>query len=436
MHMPSPHRKWFERSGKTGEAIVRTRAHIYNKSAKHHQTIIPTTTAHGALILGAIPTITQLGKISVENGGRPITRISLLASDEEGAMGYGDDPIHIELFDHSVLDPSTGKNISIDKMQEHIQAIFEQTQNPESVLYCHCMAGHSRSFTTVLSLLYSHPELLTDSNLKPKGTYPSLKEISVFVERIRPVVKGIDEKKAPQQGFLGLMALDTATKRLEKMNTITPETFKSTAQDIAFMLHSSLDRGFRKISDVKKQEQNFAQLYALYQKNGRNLLLDMFSTTKSTDAGKNFDELSLAQQAHFAILTKKLEATHKKLELPLGYSPLKCATKAMEKPEELTTGDQIELLRAFGDALFAKEDIIYIAERLMSGSKTDRHHNTTQLAELLGLAKDKNIPGIGRDILDIVGLLNKNKQTEFHEALVAYETASSITHTPSPRQEP
>ncbi|CAL7961627.1 conserved hypothetical protein [Gammaproteobacteria bacterium] len=409
----SPYAKWYNAQG-----LTPIRTFLKNKSATHHNTIIPPIENRGTLILGAIPTQAMLDRISMENSGLAVTRVSLLADDEESSTDYEvtQKSIHLSLFDHSSMDANTGTNMTLAEVQKKMGEVADG-MNAGNVVYFHCMAGYTRSCFGVVIFLYLHPEFLKGVNGE-FGEPPSLQEIASFVKKQRPEVTVLDDLKSEQKGLLGIVALNQYSEILQSQKAedlnLDANKAKRIAQDIVFMLHAPLDRGFRDESDRTKQEENLAELYKIYKQAGHNLLLNMLPLGR-------FGQFSPSEQAHFAILAQSLVSrgvvTKEGLEADLGCPLSTLVQKATENHSKLTSGDQVELLRTFGsDVRFNFADVV---AKIVAGNSIDRHNAGIQLAELLRVAKDNNLLPNDKKIIErFVDKLNTEEVRSFDNRLV------------------
>lgn len=414
----SPFAKWYNANG-----FNPLRIFVKNRSATHHNTIVPVTEKRGTLILGAVPTQSMLDKISEENGGLKVARVSLLTSDEESSINYDvtQKSIHMSLFDHSAMDAKTGENITLAEVKSKMDEVAGE-MNAGNVVYFHCMAGHSRSCFGVTSFLYLHPEFLAgvSGNF---GNPPSLQEIASFVKQRRPEVTELEGLKSGQKGLLGIIALNQHCERLRSRKegdlNLDVNTVKRITQDIAFMLHAPLDHGFRDESDRTKQEENFAELYTACKQAGHNILLNLLPEGLGTL--ERFNQLSPSEQAHFAILAQNLVSrgavTQSDLEAELGCSLVMLAQKAAESRSKLTAGDQVELLRSFG--VGAGLGFTDIAARIVAGNSVDKYNAGVQLAELLHVAQENNLlPGDKKVIERFVDQLSAKELSDFENRLI------------------
>ncbi|MEI8054450.1 MAG: hypothetical protein WCH10_00395 [bacterium] len=408
----SPYARWYN-----AQKLTPIRAFLESKSAAHHNTIIPPIGNHGALILGAIPTQAMLDRISSENGGLTVTRVSLLTNDEESATDYEvtQKSIRLSLFEHSSMDASTGTNIALVEVQQKMDEVADGL-SAGNVVYFHCMAGHTRSCFGVITFLCLHPEFLKGVS-EELGEPPSLQEIAALVKKQRPEVTVLDDLKSGQKGLLGVVALNQYSKT-ENLN-LDANRAKRIAQDAVFMLHAPLDRGFREKSDRTKQEENLAKLYKTYEQAGYNFLLSMLP--EGVGMLRRFGQLSPSEQAHFVILAQGLVSmgavTKEDLEKDLGYHLLALVHKATENCSKLSAGDQVELLRAFG--VGAGFDFADVAARIVAGNSIDRHNAGVQLAELLRIAKDNDLlPDSEKPVEYFIGQLSVEETRNFSSRLV------------------
>lgn len=412
----NPHLAW-------GDAIP-TRVKVFWKEKvapmigkHHHDLIIPLTVNHSSWSLGAQPgefSIRALYKNEGE-GKRKVHIVSMLATDErvlteankmfDGQTGIAVKPDRMPWFDHTAIATTTGKNQTVAAMrlfQEPLYAEFNQTP-PNTVFYCHCMAGKSRSLIETLAFIYFYPDknrlfdfsaagwtkiALADDLKKQLQDYPSFTEIVEFVKSRRPQVKSLSEMDGDQAGFLGLLTLGKAADDLAVIQQRELSRLYKDAQNIGLMLKAPLDFGYRDAADRKAQEIAFAKIYPAYKQRKLDLLMAMIVPINEIDP-KDYQEneeafydrfikLSASEQARLTILMQGLAANGCDLQ-PLK-SPLNYALIAITQLEKLTAGDQVELLRAFGPMA----DLNYksATNKIIHGTKVDRYHATIQLQEL------------------------------------------------------
>ena len=410
----NPFAKWYNK-----DAFTPIRAFFKNKKTNHHNTILPQTQNHGPLILGAIPTQEMLNKIAEENDNPIIVRVSMLTHGEESAIHYNEpqNSIHISLFDHSAMNSKTGKNITIEEIQEQMDKVANNMKEGKAI-YFHCLAGHSRSCFAIVSYLYLHPEFLDGTGL---SNPPTLREIASYVKKQHPEVTNIDELKSGQKGLLGLLALNEHTKRLkEKTTSLDTDEAKKIAEEISFMLYAPLDNSFRKSSDRTKQEENFAELYTIYKQAEKNLLLQMLP--KGINTLDSFTKLSSSEKAHFLILAQCLiskgATTKEDLEKELGYTIEFLVQRTTAKTDELTSGDMVELFRTFGATTGLT--FIDIATKITTGNNIDRYNAGTQLAELLSIAKNNNLIPHDQSIINyFIKKLSSEEQDNFDDRMAS-----------------
>lgn len=356
----------------------------------HHHIIIPQTKNHAAWILGAQP-----GKHTIENlykaagKQKKIHLISMLHPEEmvlreQDLISYQNTGILETIdrkpwFDHGTLNVTTGKNQLVESwltFQATLHHKFATVSDQESntIFYCHCMAGKSRSLVTTISFiyLYPHQEQLFDFENWPKKIHskipvelknrlrnqPTISEIAEFVKIERPCVNSLLTMDGDQAGFLGLIALAKNVQDLMESNyTRSINAYYREAQDIGLMLIAPLDKAFRDPTDREQQEKNLLLAYAAYQKVGINLLMAMVIPPSeriySKDSAqieifeKYFERLEPSLQARFAILGQTLKNRGCNLT-PLNQEPVTYATIALHHANKITAGDQVELLRTFG----------------------------------------------------------------------------------------
>jgi len=318
----SPCRKWYD--------CIPTILKAWFKQGKQHHNAI----YDNYLILGAVPTkinIKNLNKYSQEG----IVIVSLLTNKEQKSTIYKNNSkvlfYNIPLFDHSMIDATTGLNVTYKKFKEAMLAIKQDAKN--RIIYVHCMAGKSRSQIATIAYLYL--------NGIPKPKMPSY--IARYVKLKRKVVKDLEQMEGDQPGFLGLMTLLTEEQRIaDNKSLLTCDQYCfSCAQNIGLVLKYPLDYGFRDADDIKQQIESFKSIYSMFKAVDRDLLPGMLIGIDKDSLGHKADFLALnaRAKARFAILANKVKATDIALE---------CAKIALKQAKELSVGDQIELLREFG----------------------------------------------------------------------------------------
>lgn len=427
------------------------------RKSSHHNTIISKTDEHGAVVLGAIPT-----KETQHDMLQGKIRVSMLTADEESGMSYVADDNHptvyIPLFDHSVIDPTTGKNITFDKFNQAMQTLKNTADQGNKDVYFHCMAGKSRSQIATIAYLYLNGQtslsLSLDEVKKNMGWWQRLKlrfskektralqaeidqlnqrlnkdplpgDIAKYISFMRPDAKKLhkmSKQDADQAGFLGLMTLRKEASKF--LDTSGPEGLSKennrhirVARDIGLMLQASLDSAFRDDNDRKSQEEAFVKMYEIYanQTPHINLLQLMIGSTKA-DYSERFAALSSNSQARFAILAQMLIAPpyKKTIGLPSQYStPEDCAKKALGNIEKIFVGDQVELLRTFGE--MKNNGLTYenVANKIVSGGSVDQYNSGIQLAELFYVVKSQATADDVEKIKPFVDKLNLQEQYAF-----------------------
>lgn len=318
----SPCRKWYDRI----PVILKA----WFKQGKHHHSAI----YDNYLILGAVPTKTNIKNLNKYSKDGTII-VSLLTNKEQKSTIYKNNPkvlfYNLPLFDHSMIDATTGLNITYQKFKT---AMLEIKQNANNrIIYFHCMAGKSRSQIATIAYLYF--------NGIPKPKMPSY--IARYVKLKRKVVKDLERMEGDQPGFLGLMTLITEEQRIaDNKSLLTCDQYCfSCAQNIGLVLKYPLDYGFRNDTDIEQQFESFKSIYNMFKAVDRDLLQDMLIGIDKDSLGYKADFLALnaRAKARFAILASKVKATSIALE---------CAKIALKQAKELSVGDQIELLREFG----------------------------------------------------------------------------------------
>lgn len=318
----SPCRKWYDR--------IPTILKAWFKQGKRHHSAI----YDNYLILGAVPTkinIKNLQKYSQDG----VVIVSLLTNKEQKNTIYQNDPkvlfFNIPLFDHSMIDATTGLNVTYQKFKAAMLAIKQAAK--DKIIYIHCMAGKSRSQIATIAYLYL-------SGI-PKPKMPI--QIARLVKIKRKVAKELENMEGDQPGFLGLMTLINEEQKIanNKSLLIDDKYCFFCAQNIGLILKYPLDYGFRDADDLKQQIESFKSIYNMFKAVDRDLLCGMLIGIDKDSLGFEADFLALntRAKARFAILANKVQAT--------GFA-LACAKIALKKAKELSVGDQIELLREFG----------------------------------------------------------------------------------------
>lgn len=391
-------------------------------------------------LFGAAPSQRTLDATGIEKN--KIIRVSLLDNVEEETLKPKNEekkPIHLSTFDHTTIDPNTGKHITVEQMKGLARAVTEERVKGNTV-YVHCMAGHSRSMGAVISCLYLDPEWLIKArnnqmlqdipeDLKkrlndPDG--PLSSDIAEYVKLKRPEATKFNKLGKDRLGLLGLMTLDQELIKFKSNPLLVTKDSRTlrVAQNIGFMLHAPLDRGFRDEQDIEKQYSDFREIHKIYSGQNINLLEKMLlplsnGDRKGNDTGKlykeNLEALSPSAKAHFAILAAKVGANSSVLPPAPYNTPELCALEALKDAKKLSVGDQVELLREFGNSKSFKKlgPITFesVANRIVSGSKLDRYHAGTQLAELLLVGKDD--PNNKKIINQAFNKLSRKEQSNF-----------------------
>jgi hypothetical protein len=327
----------------------------------------------GGLILGAIPTKDTLRRLKKHFPN--LVRVSLLTFEEESWMGYEKNnnisTISIPLFDHGVISAIDGKNIAYNEFKQKLDDIAVAMCDGKDI-YIHCMAGKGRSFISVILLLYFHPELLENEAVNSKPL--TIKELVEFVRKKRPIAKKLHKLEGDQAGFLGLAALRRISDLITSNDTLTAKELRQMTQDVSFVLGIPFDRGYRNETDLKQQKDSFKRLYVAYNRitkqdllifillNKNNLTYDYYNGLKTEEIIFDlFNKLKINEQAHFAILTKEAQEAAKETQTTcdnkhstISFIPaIRFAQLAVQNSLrsgiKLTIGDQVELLREFGE---------------------------------------------------------------------------------------
>lgn len=445
----SPHKKWFN-----ARWLLVLRSTLANNTRQAYNEIAT------GLLFGAAPNQKTLDTIGKTIDINTMVRASLLDNDEENILkpkGKENEPIRLSTFDHSTLNPNTGKHITVDDMKAFVRAVANERAKGNSV-YIHCMAGRSRSMEAVTSCLYLDPqwiELAIQSDAKnmalqeklgddlrkrlydPYGPLPS--DIAEYIKIKRPEATQFSKLGMDRTGFLGLMTLSQEIITFKKPPLSTPmsdDRIKRAAQNIGLMLQAPLDSGFRDRYDIYQQKKDFAEMYKIYVEKGMNLLEQMLVPIgkDSRSYKENFEALSPSAKARFAILAAKVGADESRL--PAGYpNPVFCALATIGNVKNLSVGDQVELLREFGsNAIFMRNGSITfesVAKRIVSGSKLDRYHAGAQLAELYGIADKMHDEVAKSNITQLFyKKLSKTEKNSYDQQLLALPTEASAKQKP------
>lgn len=318
----NPCRKWYD--------LLPTILKAWFKQGKYHHSVI----YDNYLILGAVPTKTNIKNLKKYSKDGAVI-VSLLTNKEQKNTIYQNDPkvlfFNIPLFDHSMIDATTGLNVTYQKFKEAMLAIRQSAK--DRIIYVHCMAGKSRSQIATIAYLYLGGI--------PKPKMPI--QIARLVKTKRKAVKELELMEGDQPGFLGLMTLITEERRIanNKSLLIDDKYCFFCAQNIGLILKYPLDYGFRDDDDIKQQIEAFKSIYNMFKAVDLDLLQGMLIGIDKDSLGFEADFLALdaRAKARFAILANKVRAT--------GFA-LTCAKIALKQARELSVGDQIELLREFG----------------------------------------------------------------------------------------
>lgn len=126
--------------------------------------IFPASEVHGygSFTLGAQLLEDDLDhrRDKAEAEGRSLLRVTMLTDREKvkSKKEKSSDVLNKKTFDHGVFDPIKGKNISVADMKSFLGQIHGQMKtDPKRDVYCHCMAGRSRSQFTTIGFAYFHP---------------------------------------------------------------------------------------------------------------------------------------------------------------------------------------------------------------------------------------------------------------------------------------
>lgn len=421
----------------------------------HHNIIIPATINHTAWILGAQPSANSIKTIFNENNQKKVHIVSMLRQDErllkepqiaklkkEGILTsqVSSQP----WFDHGTLNASTSKNQTVAEMREMLNSfykVFSQSKSKQrEIFYCHCMAGKSRSLVATIAFIYFYrdkkqlfdfenwPEEIKNKIPQELQNYlkddPTISEVAEFIKIRRPSVKKMLKMDGDQAGFLGLMALDHKAKDLKRIKQQEMIKLYEDAQNIGLMLKAPLDQSFRDLKDREEQKKNLAAVYAAYQKHNLNLLMRMvvpitsqiIAPIESDTFTNHFNELKPSEKARFAILLHELTQRKPRLNLGLLHEKsLDYAKMALEKIEQLTSGDLIELLETFGTKLNLNyENII---KKILWGNNLNRYHAGIQLAELHKIAQNNSDAKTESLIKKVIGKLSYREQINFVQHL-------------------
>ena len=128
--------------------------------------IIPRTKNHGAWILGAQLLEGELQRRRAENRDPktglsiPVVRVSMLTDREmvKHPTEKSEEVVRLRWFDHGTLDVTTGKNQTVREMSEFQSRLRTKLTAEQADVYCHCMAGRSRSLFQTIAYMYYHPD--------------------------------------------------------------------------------------------------------------------------------------------------------------------------------------------------------------------------------------------------------------------------------------
>ena len=387
--------------------------------AYYHE-IIPETPNHYAWYLGAQPTEAIINELLISQKAKGAHLISMLTEQEklihDNSQSVIDGRIIFHLcpwYDHSYLNVMTGKNQKISEwvdFQCNLSKYFFKNntvfpvRDDRRIFYCHCMAGRSRSFIETLAFIYFYSnkyelfdfaywpqkKLLKSDLMGRLENYPSCSDLGKFIKGERSQVKMLIAMDGDQIGILGLMVLYKYASE-EGAKIISNRDFcrlLNDAKEIGFILRAPLDCGFRDLNDGLDQRDQLVTVYQRFYARGVNLLFAMIADwdcnldrRKFSDRfERRFRRLTPSAQIRFAILMKGLE-DHGCDLFPFTYSSAHYAAMAIEKPEKLTTGDRIELLKTFEGYY----DYTGIVNGILNGNKIDRYNSKLKLAELTSL---------------------------------------------------
>ena len=132
--------------------------------ANHHDEIIPATDKHGAWVLGAQPGDYTIRLLKTEYPAATNLQIISMLSDCEKvahgdptSMGWSSSSVaEKKWYDHGCLNQDTGQIETVASMVSFQQPLFQTFEMPNTVCYCHCMAGVARSLTETAVFLYSY----------------------------------------------------------------------------------------------------------------------------------------------------------------------------------------------------------------------------------------------------------------------------------------
>lgn len=420
---------------------------------KQSDVILQGKSGHGRLILGTIPTTATIDKL-YENSGKKLVVVNLLSKGEYSYIKYDEKKvptIHIPILDHGVISANTGKNISSEELVADLTNIANKIKSGQDV-YFHCMAGKSRSFITLMSLLYLHPDLVEGEKYTQDGIEkvlsanppPSFKEIAAFVKSKRSGVKDFDHLDGDQAGLLGAIALErAATIKDFAADENRDKIAAGIVQDVSMILQMPFDLAYRETDDIQRQKQNFLSVYEEYkkyrEKDGENgdLLKQMLLTRSKSkeerltegNIKKVFSDLPTAEQARFALLAKQIgdSEREKGVYKLCGCTALELACLAVENnktPEakkKLTVGDQVELLRSFGVHCGLK--FAEVAENIVSNNassataRVDRYNAGIQLAELFHVATVEDNKAAAAAVAEKAGSLKHEELFKFAQCI-------------------
>jgi len=440
----------------------------------HHNLIIPKTKNHEAWVLGAQPGTYSINKLLKEYPKQSIQIVSMITANE--AIKLSPPPTLTKLnnawHDHSVLNITTGKNETVKSMllfQMDLQPSVLSKNNP--FIYCHCMAGRSRSLIETIVAIYFYSRFNNSKKsmfdfdasaewnpiwdkIKSKigqkkakelklrlQDQPSFTDITEFVTLQRPDAKDLTKVDGDQAGLVGLIALEhIVVNQIHSQSPLQPQPIKiSDILDIGLMLKAPLDLAFRDKKDRNRQENNLVCLACTYnfQLNNGSIFLNMLPkvnkqmgllaqlgakffrsalpASPTDDFDTRFSNLTPNEQARLAILMKGVTPKENSdYEDSITICSYDYAKIALKQSKKLTAGDQVELLRAFSKSNPEILEIISykaVAKKIAQGNRIDRYNAGIQLFELYSIAQNNNQ---NTDFIsNIIGKLDYREQYNF-----------------------
>lgn len=171
--------------------------------------IIPRTSNHGSFILGAQLTDKYLEKFRAkEENSSGVVQVSMVTDVEFHGKNLqeGDQLKRLKWFDHGILNTKTGFNQDVDGMIEFQQDLAKQ--NIDKNIYCHCMAGKSRSFFETIAYLHVNSGQVFDFHENEQEWGKILTELEgSYVKKLILEKRNLDKKE--QKELIRALSGDT-----------------------------------------------------------------------------------------------------------------------------------------------------------------------------------------------------------------------------------